>query len=157
MSIDLLCWRRTSAWSWTAVYIAIASSGAHAAMDDETAVVAVLCAEAGNQGERGMTAVAEVIHQRAVDGRKSILTVLTKRKAFSCLNGTSLENLDLKFRRAPEYAAALRIAKIACRHPEKLPGLARGANHFTHKREKPWWAKGRKPVVIIGDHAFFRL
>jgi len=35
--------------------------------------------------------------------------------------------------------------------------VARGATHFTLATERPSWAKGHKPVAVIGAHAFYRL
>ncbi len=41
--------------------------------------------------------------------------------------------------------------------PHKLKNLTRGANHFTKKQETPYWAINQTPVVVIGNHAFYRL
>ena len=37
------------------------------------------------------------------------------------------------------------------------PGLTQRATHFAHKQEKPHWTAGHLPVVILGNHAFYRL
>jgi spore germination cell wall hydrolase CwlJ-like protein len=117
--------------------------------------------EAWSEGAQGMTAVAEVIHQRAVDkGRTPLETILSHRgpyHAFSSLNGTTLDGLILKFSPQPDFQKALQIAQTACEAPARLPGLAKFANHFTRATERPYWAKGYRPVAIIGQHAFYRL
>lgn len=127
----------------------------------EKSFAAVLVGEAGNQGSNGMVAVAEVVVERANDGRpyfgSSIYGVITKSKAFSCLNYTTMERLVRKSSRSSSWKTALNIAMMACRTPEKLPGLSFRANGFTHKEERPKWAKGRRPVVVIKDHAFYRI
>lgn len=127
----------------------------------EKSLAAVLVGEAGNQGSNGMVAVAEVVVERASDGRSyfgsSIYGVISKPKAFSCLNHTTMERLVRKSSRSPSWKTALSIAMIACRTPEKLPGLSLQANGFTRKEERPKWAKGRRPIVVIKDHAFYRI
>ena len=128
---------------------------------EEHAVAAVLMGEAWSEGVRGMTAVAEVIHQRAVEKKRTPVQIVTARRgrvhAFSCLNGTTLVRLIRKFSRKPDYSEALRLAQILYQTPDRLPGLARGANHFTRADEHPHWAKGKEPVAVIGQHAFYRL
>jgi len=124
-------------------------------------VAAVLMGEAWGEGERGMLAVGEVIHQRAADKSLTPLQVVTKRAksgkyAFSCLNGRGPENLVKKYWKEPVFQQALVIARIVCDEPEKLPGITHGANYFTRKEEKPEWARGRKPVAVVKAHAFYR-
>jgi len=41
--------------------------------------------------------------------------------------------------------------------PETFGNSTRGATHFAHKQMTPWWARGRDPVVTIGNHTFYRL
>jgi spore germination cell wall hydrolase CwlJ-like protein len=127
----------------------------------EKAVAAVLMGEAWSEGMPGMTAVAEVIHQRAMEKDWTPLRVAAARRgrvhAFSCLNGTTLNRLIQKFRREPDFQRALRLAETVCQTPDRLPGLAMSANHYTRATEHPVWAKGKQPVAIIGRHAFYRL
>lgn len=120
-------------------------------------VAAVLVGEAGGEGTRGMAAVAEVIRQRGYLLHKTPLQVVQVRHAFSCLNKTSANNLVLRHRAAPCYQPALRLSSLLFSAPDQLPHRTFDATHFTRKEEKPWWARGHKPVVIIGSHAFYRL
>jgi N-acetylmuramoyl-L-alanine amidase len=128
---------------------------------EEQAVAAVLMGEAWSEGARGMTAVAEVIHQRAIEKGRTPLQIVTARRrrvhAFSCLNGATLDRLIHQFRQEPDYQHALQLAQTVCQTPDRLPGLTLGANHFTRATERPYWAKGKRPVVVIGRHAFYRL
>jgi len=127
----------------------------------EKVVAAVLMGEAWGEGERGMTAVAEVINQRSKDQGKTPLQVVTHRvgkvHAFSCLNGTNADKLVRKFQKEEAYQTALKVAHVACAMPEKLPGITRKATHFTRTSERPWWAKNQKAVVVIGNHSFYRM
>lgn len=138
-----------------AVFSLLAASS-HAQTYEEKVVAAVLMGEAWSEGQRGMTAVGEVIHQRAVDKNRTPLQVVVARRAFSCLNRTTPDRLVRKFVKYPDYQKALQIAQTVCQKPEALPGLTAKATHFTRVDEKPVWARGRKPVVVIGDHAFYR-
>ena len=128
---------------------------------EEQAVAAVLMGEAWSEGTQGMMAVAEVIHQRSVDKKKTPLQVVTVRRgpvhAFSCLNGTTLGALISRYSRKADYDKALQIAQAVCQEPDKLPGLTHAANHFTRATEKPFWASGSQPIAIIGQHAFYKL
>jgi spore germination cell wall hydrolase CwlJ-like protein len=132
-----------------------------AATYEERGVAAVLMGEAWSEGPRGMTAVAEVIHQRAVEKGKAPLDIILSRRgqyhAFSSLNGTTLDRLVQKYSLEPDFQKALQIAQTACETPSRLPGLANFANHFTRASEHPYWARGQEPVAIIGHHAFYRL
>ena len=128
---------------------------------EEKAVAAVLMGEAWSEGGQGMTAVAEVIHQRALEKGRTPLQVVAARRgrvhAFSCLNGTTLDRLIEKFGSVPDFSHALELAQTVCEAPARLPGLARSANHFTRATERPYWAAGQRPVAIIGQHAFYWL
>jgi len=125
-----------------------------AASYEHRAVAAVLMGEAWNQGSNGMVAVMEVIHQRSVESGRTLWGTVTKPKAFSCLNGVTVDRLIRKFEREPDYRTALAIAQMS---RAQMPGITHRANHFTHKKERPVWAKGRNPVTTIKDHSFYRL
>ena len=128
---------------------------------EEEAVAAVLMGEAWSEGMRGMTAVADVIHQRAVEKGWTPLRVVAAHRgrvhAFSCVNGTSLDRLIEKFSPEPDFRAALQLARLVCQAPDRLPCLVGPANHYTRATERPYWARGRQPVALIGQQAFYRL
>jgi spore germination cell wall hydrolase CwlJ-like protein len=123
-------------------------------------IAAVLVAEASSEGTNGMKLVAEVIQQRMRDkGWSALKVVLAGRRgnrAFSCLNCRTLEQLRAAARKDRNYGYALRLARLL-ELSQALGHGARGANHYTRKEERPYWAVGRKPVVIAGHHAFYRL
>lgn len=124
---------------------------------EERVVAAVLMGEAWNQGEHGMTAVGEVISQRVKQLGKTPAQVVVARKQFSCLDYSTPAKLVARFHREPDFKVALRIAQQVCRAPESLPGITARATNYTRREERPVWARGKKPVVVIGDHAFYRL
>jgi spore germination cell wall hydrolase CwlJ-like protein len=133
-----------------------------AATYEQRVVAAVIAGEASNQGRVGMVAVAEVIHQRVDESGWTPFRVVTHGNrrgtyAFSCLNRTTPPALVRKWHSDPSYETALKLAQLLCETPEKLPDTTRSANFFTRVGEKPEWARGRKPVVVIKDHAFYRI
>lgn len=129
---------------------------AGAATYGQEVVAAVLLAEARGEGVKGMQAVAEVIRRRADMKGVSMLAVV-EPKVFSSLNGTTRDALLKKFWRHPLFPKAVEIARRAYNRPESLRNITRGATHFAHKEEIPWWAQGKSPVTTIGNHAFYRL
>jgi hypothetical protein len=134
---------------------------ARGATYEERGVAAVIMGEAWSDGVPGMTGVAEVIHQRSVEKDKTPLQIVSASRgrfhAFSCLNGTTLDRLIHKFSPEPDYQKVLQLAETTCRTPALLPGLTKFANHYTRTTERPYWARGHRPVAIIGRHAFYRL
>jgi spore germination cell wall hydrolase CwlJ-like protein len=52
---------------------------------------------------------------------------------------------------------ALKIAQTVCQTPAQLPRLVNSANHYTLATEHPYWAKGKRPVALIGRLAFYKL
>lgn len=73
------------------------------------------------------------------------------------MNGTTVDRLILKFSGEPDFLRALKLAQIVCQSPDQLPGITMSATHFTLVTEHPYWAKGEKPVAVIGRHAFYKL
>ena len=118
-------------------------------------VAAVLMGEARGEGETGMTAVAEVIRNRANAASKSPLEVVLKQGQFSCLKDTTPEALHAKFHRMDTYPMALQIAKTCYNTPEQLPNVSKGATFFHHKQNRPPWLGDVLPVTTIGNHTFY--
>jgi len=131
-------------------------SSVHAATYGQQVVAAVLLAEARGEGVEGMAAVAEVMRRRA-DAQGTTLLGVARPGAFSSLNGKTHEELLREFQRHRLFPQALEISRTAYNQPHKLRNITRGATHFTHKAERPHWAVGHAPVVVIGNHAFYRL
>jgi spore germination cell wall hydrolase CwlJ-like protein len=129
-----------------------------AASFDERLVAAVLMAEARGEGNVGMTAVGEVIANRARKRQKHPGVVVQEAYQFSPLNRTKPHELVSRYEKMPLYRQALRIANTVIQTPAKLPGLTAGADHFDDLRAPtPRWARGRRPVAVVGGHRFWLL
>ena len=134
-----------------------AAGAAQSATYGQRVVAAVLMGEAGGEGRAGMVAVVEVLRTRGDSRRTSMLAEAVRPKQFSCLNGTSPEDLISRYEGSPGWDTALEIARMAYNTPERLPGVTRGATHYHARQADPYWARGRQPVVTIGNHVFYRL
>jgi len=137
-------------------------AGLCAATYEQRVIAAVIAGEAANQGRAGMVAVAEVIRQRVNESGWTPFRVVTDGNrrgihAFSCINRTTPPALVRKWQRDPGYETASQLAQLLCEAPEKLPDTTRSANYFSQLGEKPEWARGRSPVVVIKGHAFYRI
>ena len=125
-------------------------------------IAAVIIAEAGGEGVKGMQAVYEVIWQRGVERKRSLARVVTRLKQFSCLNRTTTTAL---IRNASRHARYQWVHDELLRYPpltvhtcpaHLLATAANRANHYHAVRVLPYWAKG-KPSVTIGNHRFYKL
>ena len=118
-------------------------------------VAAVLMGEAWGDGEAGMTAVAEVIHNRAIKTARTPLAVVLKKGEFSSLRRTTPEALYQRFCRKRDFQTALRIAKTCYNTPEKLPNLTRGASYFDRRENRPPWLGDVRLVACVGHQNFY--
>ena len=129
-----------------------------AASFEERLIAAVLMAEARGEGVIGMTAVGEVIANRAWKRQMPPGLVVQQPCQFSPLNGASPNELIMRYEKMPLYREALRIAAAVIHTPAELPGLTAGADHFERIRAPvPHWARGRRPVAVVGGHRFWLL
>ena len=129
-----------------------------AASFEERLIAAVLMAEARGEGVIGMTAVGEVIANRARKRQMPPGLVVQEAYQFSPLNRAKPDELIKRYEKMPLYREALRIATTVIQTPTVLPGLAAGADHFEYIRAPvPRWARGRRPVAVVGGHRFWRL
>ena len=128
----------------------------NATLTRETKVIAItILAEARGEGQGGMYAVAAVIAQRAFERGRTPKEVCLKPYQFSCWNVKSLKSLE-HLLKVPQAKYALALAKNIKLLSRDFVGYA---NHYhaTWMKKKPYWAKGKKPVKVIGQHAFYKL
>lgn len=144
-------------WMMAVAMLMTAPAATRAQSYEEKSVAAVLMAEAWNQGSDGMLGVGEVIATRARDNRQTPWGVISADGAFSCLRRRSIDQWIRHFQGTKDWPAVVAIAQRVVQRPKSLPGLTRGANHFTRREEKPRWARGRRPVLVLRDHAFYKL
>ena len=122
----------------------------------ETKIIAItILAEARGEGQGGMYAVGAVIAQRAFERKRTPTEVCLKKWQFSCWNGKRLKDLEHSLK-VPQADYALALAKNIKLLSRDYVGFA---NHYhaTWMKKKPYWAKGKKPVKVIGQHAFYKL
>lgn len=119
-------------------------------------VAAVLVAEAGIDGAKGMTAVAEVIRNRADERGTTMLAEVKRQGQFTpVVEHGSVDAVYKKFHRYPQYPEALKIARLAYNTPEKLPGLSKGATYYHEHQIRPYWIKQMARVSVVGRHYFY--
>ena len=122
---------------------------------EEKIVAITILAEARGEGEKGMYAVGAVIAQRAFERKQTPTEVCLKKWQFSCWNGKQLKDLE-HLLKVPQAKYAITVAKNVKNLSRDFIGHA---NHYhaTWMKKKPYWAKGQKPVKVIGQHAFYKL
>jgi spore germination cell wall hydrolase CwlJ-like protein len=119
-------------------------------------VAALLVAEAGCDKQPGMLGVAEVIRNRAREKRKTPLAIIKQPGVFSSLTDTDLSALIRKQESHPQFATALKIARLLVQNPDRLPNTTRNATHFDNIHRAPFWSLTAKTTVTIGNHRFYR-
>ena len=122
---------------------------------EQRVIALTILAEARGEGEAGMYAVACVIQQRMKQRKACGITICTANKQFSCWNNgrPSAKLLD----KSKQHSYALRLAKHMSAGKELDRKYVKFADHYCTLKCNPYWAKGKKPVKIIGNHKFFKL
>ena len=156
---ELNAWWRV-VWAAALMALALNTVSAHThtntKLTRETKIIAItILAEARGEGQGGMYAVAAVIAQRAFERKRTPTEICLKPYQFSCWNGKTLKNLE-HLLKVPQAKYALALAKNIKLLSRDYVGFA---NHYhaTWMKKKPYWAKGEKPVKVIGQHAFYKL
>lgn len=122
----------------------------------ERVVALTILGEARGEGKRGMFAVACVIQRRSVNREISPDRVCLQRKQFSIWNGKQEKDLWHLWN-SKEKMYARELARHVCSDKVWLMEITKGADHYCNTKFNPQWAKGKKPVIIIGNHKFYRL
>ncbi len=107
---------------------------------------------------RSFYAVKEVISNRVKKRGQSRWRVMTQRKQFSCLNGTTPEKLIQKFQGSKRWDEAVKVVldptptnfTLNADHYEGVLGK-KGKNNL------PYWADPKKLTIRIGGHNFYKL
>jgi spore germination cell wall hydrolase CwlJ-like protein len=130
-------------------------------LSDLDVVARTIWAEARGEGREGMQAVANVISNRSTnkakwDGTTPRSVCLTKWQ-FSCwlANDPNLPKLLAITDKDPAYRIALELAQKVL--TGQLPDITGGADHYHTTNISPSWAKGQKPIKVLGHHAFYKL
>ena len=104
-----------------------------------------------------MEAVAEVMLNRHLRSRHPIIDIVLEPGNFACLNKMDKDILYLKALRHARFNEAMEISRTLFRNPEALPRRVRGADHYDQSNAHPYWARGIRPVSVLGHHAFWKL
>lgn len=130
--------------------LAIAVTATNAA--EHEAVAAVLIAEAGGEGPKGMRAVMEVIQNRARRNGTTRYNVIKAKEQFSALNETTIAELIAHARRHKLWKRAQDIALRGT-----ATDLTNGADHYHEESITPYWADPKRRTAKVGRHWFYRL
>lgn len=120
----------------------------------EELTAAVLVAEAGGEGLKGMKAVYEVIKTRMKAKGWAANRVVMGRGAFSCITKyrSNPQLFVNKWKSHKRYKDALTIVKTY-----KSNELTKGANYYHEQTLRPHWSRGESPIAKVGRHLFFLL
>ena len=114
--------------------------------------------EARGEPMEGKVAVACVIANRAARPRwwgKSIEDVILKPKQFSSFNADDANSVAFPRPEDKSWLACVEAAVKVLRG--ETADVTGGADHYKTIASKPAWAADKLPVVVIGNHEFFRL
>jgi len=160
--IDLLIWLLTV---FIVVFIASSVAVTVAADEpltpDERIVALTILGEARGEGKRGMYAVGCVIQKRAAERKLTPARVCLQPYQFSIWNagkGKIKKESELYYLwKSKSMMYARELARKICDKNILLLDITKGANHYCTQSADPNWTKGRKPVIVIRRHKFFRL
>jgi spore germination cell wall hydrolase CwlJ-like protein len=100
-----------------------------------------------------MEAVAMVVKQRMVNRSQTAKQVCLAPKQFSAWNGRSMADMEYLWR-SPAASDAVSIVR---RFDELDPAVIGYADHYCTVDITPFWAIVEVPVVVIGNHTFYKL
>jgi spore germination cell wall hydrolase CwlJ-like protein len=132
---------------------------------DERIIALTILGEARGEGKKGMFAVACVVQRRSWEKKITPAQVCLEEKQFSPWNGVDSQgNYRLKKEselyhlwESKQMMYARHLARCVNKENIVLMDVTNGANHFCNINANPYWAKGKKPVIIIGKHKFYKL
>lgn len=121
---------------------------------DREIIAATILSEARGEGRIGMTAVANVIQNRAKAQKKSAKHVVLAPWQFSCWRVGTPPMKVLAESKGSQKSVALRLAgHLALRKP--LKDVTGGARFYCRHDCYPAWRRTFKQTAKIGNHVFF--
>lgn len=128
-------------------------------LDDIIAMAQTIRGESRNQPYQGMVLVGRVIYNRAIKRNTSIWHEVHRAKQFSCWNQNDPNLYYISKTKVSDMLVEMRAALEALDElTDFTAGLGLRFNTITHyhtKSIKPYWAKGKKPAITVGDHVFY--
>lgn len=123
---------------------------------NERVIALTILGEARGEGKAGMFAVGCVVQRRSWERKITAAQVCLEESQFSIWNGKKERDLwhlwDSK-----HVMYARHLARCINSEDTILMDVTNGANHYCNINVNPYWAKGKKPVIIIGKHKFYKL
>ena len=120
---------------------------------EQQIIALTLLAEARGEGTEGMEAEAMVIKQRMANRKQTASQVCLAPKQFSCWNGKTSDDLHHLWQ-SPAAPDAIEVVR---RFDKLDPEVIGYADHYCTVNIEPFWAIVQVPVVVIGNHTFYRL
>lgn len=128
-------------------------------IDDIIAMAQTIHGESRGQPYQGMVLVGRVIHNRARIRDTSIWDEVHRAKQFSCWNGNDSNLYKIGKTKTSgmllEMKAALEALDDLTMWTAGLGERFFALTHYHAKTIKPYWAKGKKPAITVGDHVFY--
>ena len=139
--------------------------GDYTAFQAANIIARTLYAEARNDGEKGMTAVASVIYNRAKGNKEDFTKVCLKPKQFSCWNKFTKEEADPKRFQVKIPVSVKGNAKnnelwkkamsiVADMLADSFKPITTANTYYNPKTANPKWAKSLIDAQMIGSHKF---
>jgi len=123
--------------------------------DERELLAACITLEAVSEGELGMKAVLNVIHNRSIERKLSYTDVVLEPYQFSCFND-GVDILFAKHLAGSQWEVALNLVDILL--SGYLLDITNGANHYhTTNITAPYWSDPNKEVFRFRRHVFFKL
>jgi|LGVF01.1.fsa_nt_gb spore germination cell wall hydrolase CwlJ-like protein len=134
-------------------------------LSDDQLMALCIYVEARGEGREGMMGVGNVILNRTECPErfgKTIREVILKRKQFSGMSNKSLKrnryatliaSLDSTYNKS--YLKCLATARDIM--DNKGYDNTFGSNHYCTVDCFPYWSKGQRVIVVIGNHKFFKI
>lgn len=130
------------------------------AQEDKDIVTACLIGEAGGEGVQGMTAVLNVICNRAKNDPRKYHQVVLKPYQFSMFNRVTVNkkgtvsDIVTAARKHPMWARASLLVNQA--YNKELPDMTQGSTHYHNLTVTPSWSKKLPLKTTVGHHKFYK-
>ena len=137
-----------------AVVIAVAflcGSYETARADDSLIPIQTIMLESRGESLEGQIAVGEIIRNRAFKAGRTFEAICMAPRQFSAWNNRLIANKALSGMPGSVYQRAANAWQLS-----ETSNLTKGSTHYHTLKVHPYWAKGHKPVVIIGNHVYYR-
>ena len=126
----------------------------------DTQIVAItILGEARGEGKAGMYAVGCCVAQRAINRGKTPAEICLQRKQFSCWQNQFSSNQTPKstFERMLKTKEGVYAMLLAKNIKELDRKFVKYADHYATLKTQVYWMNGHRPVIVIGNHKFFKL